>query len=238
MSFLNSLGKTMGRGGRQPSPNPHPQQMQYQRRSPIPPSPRSNPLYMSNPFVKAALVKGNFKTIVAQPKYCDTNEVSSIAILFDFYTNLNMFYSILSDLCTPNTCKTMSAGPTLDYTWIDANRKNVKLPAATYIDYVMSWVQQTIDNGQDFPTKLGADFQPNFALVAKQIYRQLLRVFAHIYHAHFQHLLHLSAEGHFNSLFAHFLAFGDQYNLLKCLKPGIARSLTEYGDLLHAETSE
>ena len=41
----------------------------------------------------------------------------------------------------------------LDYTWIDANRKQVKLPAPTYIDYVMSWVQQTIDNGRDFPTK-------------------------------------------------------------------------------------
>lgn len=87
----------MGRGGRQPSPNPNPQ---YQRRSPaIPTTPtsaptsfgaapdqlenehdpqdprRPRPLYMSNPFVKAALVKGNFKTIVAQPRYCDLNEV-------------------------------------------------------------------------------------------------------------------------------------------------------------------
>src|SRR5687767_11919959 len=34
------------------------------------------PLYLCNPFVKAALVKGNFKTIVAQPRYCDLNEVS------------------------------------------------------------------------------------------------------------------------------------------------------------------
>ena len=39
-------------------------------------------------------------------------------------------------------------------------------------------------------------------------------MFAHIYHAHFPQLLHLSAEGHFNSLFAHFLAFGKQYDLL------------------------
>jgi len=173
---------------------------------------REKPLYMSNPFLKAALVKGNFKTIVTLPRYCDMNEWVAVNI-FDFYTNLNLFYSILSEICTPQHCRTMSAGPTLDYTWIDANRKQVKLPAATYIDYVMSWVQQTID-GRDFPTKLGADFQPNFPTVTKQIYRQLLRVFAHIYHAHFQHLLHLSAEGHFNSLFAHFLAFGKQYDLL------------------------
>lgn len=90
----------MGRGGRQPSPNPNPNP-QYQRRSPMPatptsaPSPygatsdqlenenegqdprRPRPLYMSNPFLKAALVKGNFKTIVAQPRYCDLNEVGA-----------------------------------------------------------------------------------------------------------------------------------------------------------------
>lgn len=94
----------MGRGGRQPSPNPNPNP-QYQRRSPMPatptsaPSPygassdqlenenegqdprRPRPLYMSNPFMKAALVKGNFKTIVAQPRYCDLNEVGATAHL-------------------------------------------------------------------------------------------------------------------------------------------------------------
>lgn len=32
------------------------------------------PLYLSPPFVKAALVKGSFKTIVAPPKYVDVNE--------------------------------------------------------------------------------------------------------------------------------------------------------------------
>ena len=37
---------------------------------------KPKPLYLCNPFVKAALVKGNFKTIVQQPKYADVNEVS------------------------------------------------------------------------------------------------------------------------------------------------------------------
>ncbi len=46
------------------------------------------------------------------------------------------------------------------------------------------------------------------------VYRQLLRVFAHIYHAHYTHILHLRAEPHFNSLFAHFLSFGREYELL------------------------
>lgn len=46
------------------------------------------------------------------------------------------------------------------------------------------------------------------------MYRQLLRVFAHIYHAHYTQILHLRSEPHFNSLFAHFLAFGKEYELL------------------------
>jgi hypothetical protein len=40
-----------------------------------PPSPNAQkPLYLCQPFVKAALVKGTFKTIVAPPKYVDVNE--------------------------------------------------------------------------------------------------------------------------------------------------------------------
>lgn len=31
-------------------------------------------MYLSQPFVKAALVKGNFKTIVMLPKWVDVNE--------------------------------------------------------------------------------------------------------------------------------------------------------------------
>lgn len=48
----------------------------------------------------------------------------------------------------------------------------------------------------------------------KHVYRQLLRVFAHIYHAHYTQILHLRSEPHLNSLFAHFLAFGREYQLL------------------------
>lgn len=62
---------------------------------------------------------------------------------------------------------------------------------------------------------LGHDFQKeSFPATVKHIYRQLLRVFAHIYHAHFAEILHLRAEPHFNSLLAHFLAFGGAYQLL------------------------
>jgi MOB kinase activator 1 len=58
------------------------------------------------------------------------------------------------------------------------------------------------------------------------VYRLLLHVFAHIYHAHFQTVLHLKSEGHLNSLFAHFLSFGREFGLLdsKDLKGGVPSS--------------
>lgn len=46
------------------------------------------------------------------------------------------------------------------------------------------------------------------------MYRQLLRVFAHIYQAHFTDILHLRIEPHLNSLFAHYLAFGAEFDVL------------------------
>lgn len=103
----------------------------------------------------------------------------------------------------------------MDYTWIDANRKRVKLPAPQYIDYVLTWVEGLIKDEAVFPTKAGREFSPNFPSVARHIYTQLLRIFAHLYHAHYQVYLHLSAEGHLNSLFAHFLTFGREFDLLE-----------------------
>jgi len=184
---------------------------------PIPPSPGGSPspkaLYLCSPFVEAALVKGNFKTIVMLPKYVDIMEWVAVNI-FDFYTNLNEFYGVIAECCTQQSCPTMAAGATLQYTWMNQDRKHIHLPAPTYVDYVMTWVQNLLDDENTFPTKSGQDFPHTFPQTVKHVYRQLLRVFAHIYHAHYPQILHLRSEPHFNSLFAHFLAFGREYELL------------------------
>ena len=51
-------------------------------------------------------------------------------------------------------------------------------------------------------------------ILGKHMYRQLLRVFAHMYQAHFQDMLNLRIEPHINSLFAHYLAFGAEFDVL------------------------
>lgn len=185
-----------------------------------PPSPAGTPgtggkpLYLSSPFANAALVKGNFKTIVVLPKYVDIMEWVAVNI-FEFYTNLNEFYGVIAECCTQNTCPTMSGGPALNYLWTSQSGKQTSLAAPTYIDSVMTSIQKLIEDEGVFPTKSNQTFHPSFPATSKHVYRQLLRIFAHMYHAHYPQILHLRFEPHFNSLFAHFLAFGREFELLE-----------------------
>lgn len=41
-------------------------------------------------------------------------QYASGAIVFDFYQNLNLFYGVLTECCTAQSCPTMSAGPKYD----------------------------------------------------------------------------------------------------------------------------
>jgi len=176
-------------------------------------SPDGKPLFLCQPFVRAALVTGKFKNIVLLPKYVDVNEWVAMN-MFDFFTNLNLFLGVLSECCTQQSCPTMSAGPGVDYTWVDNNRRQLRLAAPTYIDFVTTWIQNSLDDPSIFPTKFAQEFPANFPTMIKQMYRQLLRIFAHVFYAHYPVLLHLHSEGHFNSLFAHFLAFGKEFDII------------------------
>lgn len=163
--------------------------------------------------MQSALVKGSFATIVVLPKYIEQGEWLALNI-FEFFTHLNHFYGVVSEYCTPATCPSMSAGPGLDYTWLDQNRKQMRLPASQYIDYVLAWINNRVNEEGLFPTKAGHAFSPQFLPTCKAIAKQLFRIFAHIYHAHFEIILHLGLEAHWNSFFQHFVCFGKEFDLL------------------------
>jgi hypothetical protein len=44
---------------------------------------------------------------------------------------------------------------------------------------------------------------------------EMFRLFAHIYHEHYDKVLSLNEEPHFNSLFAHFISFAKEFDLLE-----------------------
>jgi hypothetical protein len=76
-------------------------------------------------------VKGSIKTIVLQPKYVDANEWLALNE-FEFFQHLNQFYGVIAEVCTNRNCPSMTAGPGMDYMWIDNQKKQVRLPAPQY----------------------------------------------------------------------------------------------------------
>jgi hypothetical protein len=103
----------------------------------------------------------------------------------------------------------------VEYTWVDASSKKIKLSAPQYIDYMASSIQNMMGDEALFPTKVGRDFPREFPQLVRRIFGQLFRLFAHIYHHHYDKILSLHEEPHLNSLFAHFISFAKEFDLLE-----------------------
>ena len=101
----------------------------------------------------------------------------------------------------------------LSRTWLTMKRSSLQSQVCVLTTFLfMGW---WIDPSLPPSKKKDQGFHPSFPATIRTVYRQLLRVFAHIYHAHYPQILHLRSEPHFNSFFAHFLAFGREYELLE-----------------------
>ncbi|KAF6158898.1 hypothetical protein GIB67_012315 [Kingdonia uniflora] len=71
----------------------------------------------------------------------------------------------------------------------------------------MDWIAVQLDDEKIFPQKLGVPFPRNFLDVVKIIFERLFRIYAHIYHSHFQSIVGLGEEVHLNTCFKHFVLF-------------------------------
>jgi len=75
----------------------------------------------------------------------------------DFFNQINMLYGTITEFCTEESCPIMSAGPKYEYHWADGHtvKKPIKCSAPKYIDYLMTWVQDQLDDEALFPSKIG-----------------------------------------------------------------------------------
>ncbi|KAI8615272.1 Mob1/phocein [Chytriomyces sp. MP71] len=193
-------------------------------------------IFLRKDFVAASLVKGNFRQIVALPKHMDLNEWLAVNIL-DFFYYTNLFYEAIAEYCTAQDCPSMSAGSCVsDYMWIDSKGKSVKLPAPQYVDYFMTWTQSILNDQNVFPTKAGegVDFPRDFQATIRTIYKHLLRVIVHLYAAHVQSVETLNLQSHINTLFAHLLCFGREFELIDRRDLVAAGSVAEFVNELDA----
>ena len=82
-----------------------------------------------------------------------------------------MLYGTITDFCTEDNCPIMSAGPKYEYHWADGRsvKKPIKCSAPKYIDFLMTWVQDQLDDESLFPSKIGVPFPKDFMLIGKMI---------------------------------------------------------------------
>jgi len=167
-------------------------------------------------YAKATLGSGNMRSAVVLPKGEDVNEWLAVNTV-DFFNEISLLYGTITEFCTPATCAVMSAGPTFEYLWADGVKvkKPIKVSAPEYVDLLMSWVETQLNDEHIFPLQLGTPFPKNFQTVVKTIFKRLFRVYAHIYHSHFQKIVGLGAEAHLNTCFKHFIYFVHEFKLIE-----------------------
>eukprot|EP00270_Netrium_digitus_P001445 TRINITY_DN11568_c0_g1_i1.p1 TRINITY_DN11568_c0_g1~~TRINITY_DN11568_c0_g1_i1.p1 ORF type:complete len:212 (+),score=54.65 TRINITY_DN11568_c0_g1_i1:235-870(+) len=165
--------------------------------------------------IDATLGSGNLREAVRLPPGEETNEWLAVNTV-DFYNQVNLLYGTLAEFCTPENCPTMSAGPKYEYRWADGVqiKKPLEVSAPKYVEYLMDWIEAQLDDETIFPQKIGSPFPVNFEKVVRTVFKRLFRVYAHIYHSHFQKIVSLKEEAHLNTCFKHFILFTHEFSLI------------------------
>ncbi|CAM0873319.1 unnamed protein product [Alopecurus aequalis] len=167
--------------------------------------------------IDTTLSSGNLREVVRLPVGEDQDEWLTINTV-DFFNQVNMLYGTLMEskeggvrTAARHRLASVSknSGNRYEYRWADGVK--IKMPievsAPKYVEYLMDWIENQLDDKSTFPQKLGAPFPPNFRDVIKTIFKRLFRVYAHIYHSHFQMIIKLEEEAHLNTCFKHFMLF-------------------------------
>ncbi|XP_042467397.1 MOB kinase activator-like 1A [Zingiber officinale] len=131
---------------------------------------------------------------------------SAILKVADTLPPLGIIISRVTFICT---CR-------YEYRWADGVqiKKPIEVSAPKYVEYLMEWIEVQLDDESIFPQKLGTPFPANFKDVVKTIFKRLFRVYAHIYHSHFQKIVSLKEEAHLNTCFKHFILFTYEFGLI------------------------
>jgi len=178
--------------------------------------------YTLKQSLKASLGNGNMiKESVKLPPGENVNEWIAMNTI-ELYNTMNLCYGIVSEFCSETTCPQMTAGPKVTYFWADIKKKEkpVSLPAPEYIEKLVIWISEQLDDSSIFPSE-SSEFGKNFLSIAKKILSRMFRVYAHIYHNHWEKVKTLGAEAHINTCFKHFYYFTHEFQLIdeKDLQP-------------------
>lgn len=170
--------------------------------------------------------------VVKKPEGQDRSEWLVVHVV-DFFNEVCLLFGAIMDVCTIESCPTMSAGR-CTYLWADGKEvvKPKKVPAHEYVDYLMTWIDEQInqlDSNSLSPKAVEK--------IVRTIFKRMFRVYAHMYDKHFKQFLDLGAEKHLNTCFERFLYFILEFKLveekeLEPLETLVERYIQKRADLL------
>lgn len=82
----------------------------------------------------------------------------------DFFNRINLIYGTVCDFCSDESCPKMSGGPQYEYHWQDNGqyKKPTLLSAPKYIDMLMRWVEDLVNDETLFPPEPEIPFPKRF----------------------------------------------------------------------------
>jgi len=172
-----------------------------------------NRLYHLSQYAKSSLGSRGLRDKVKLPEGEDRNEWFAFHIT-EFFNHVRIIYNAIGEHCTAQSCPTMTATPRFQYLWMVEEKKPLECTAPEYVDFLLTWIQELINDENVFPSSVGAQFPENFTKVVKNIVKRIFRVYAHIYIHHMNGIEELNMTSHLNTSFKHLLFFGDEFNLI------------------------
>jgi len=188
-------------------------------------------------YMRKTKETGNMREKVMLPKGVDHSEWVA-ENLIDFVNDVSYVYS----LCSEDAKRFQKPGagfpPGCRYIWLETSEgasepTPLSLSSPDYCLKVLQWIESVIADDSVFPENHDHPFPPDFADVSRKILNRIFRVYAIIYHVHFDVVEEQEADLLLNTSFKHLMFFMFEFDLLddketKSLKDGVERLRNEY----------
>lgn len=194
-------------------------------------------LYLQEPCLERKIPETELNYITEIPEGLECREWLALHTI-GFFEHVNLIYGTVSEFCTNTSCPDMLGPGPRNYMWMDERGKKSRVSAPQYVDYVMTYIQKTVNDETQFPTKHGNEFPSNFESIIKRVHRLIFHVIAHIYHSHFREVVLLGLHAHLNSLFAHVIEFNIQHNTIENKETEVLQDLIHALKIIPTENSE
>lgn len=173
---------------------------------------------------KYALTQNAFQTLGANASRADVRLPAGEKLqewlaegLIDMYNHVILVYAGIHEHCTDQRCPVMNAGGGYRYAWRDGHkyRKPTECAAPVYINLLMDWIDSQLEDEGLFPLESGSEFPTHFVPQVRVILKRLFRVYAHIYHAHFDAVTAVKGGVEtINTCFKYFCLFCSEFRLV------------------------